>query len=129
MAIIPEFRLFGDEREFVAELLIPLLGRLGFGTVVNYHGQTESGMHLIVAEIDRFAHVRYHGIQAKYVPSIGKTAVHGLIQDATEAFAAPFNHPQTGAVHRISTFYAINAGSISEEARRLYFARLQAQHG
>ena len=129
MALSPEFAGFSDENDFVQRFLVPLLGRLGFGIVVNHHGQSEAGMDLIVGEIDRFAHVRYHGIQAKFEASIGKSATHGLVQDATEAFATEFTHPQTGAKHRISCFYAANAGAVSDEARKLFFALLQSKHG
>jgi hypothetical protein len=110
MAISPELAVYSDENGFVQRFLIPLLRRLGFGIVVNHHGQSEAGMDLIVGEIDRFAHVRYHGIQAKFENSISKSASHGLVQDATEAFADAFTHPQTGAKHRISSFYAVTLG-------------------
>ncbi len=129
MALPVEFTTYADENDFVQRFLVPLLTRRGFGIVINHHGASEAGMDLIVGEVDRFAHVRYHGIQAKFESSIGKAASHGLAQDATEAFASQFTHPQTGAMHRISTFYAVNAGSISDEARDLFFARLQAPHG
>ena len=127
MALSPEFTGYADENDFVQRFLVPLLGRLGFGIVANHHGQSEAGMDLIVGEIDRFSHVRYHGIQAKFEPSIGKSATHGLVQDATEAFAAEFTHQQTGAKHRISCFYVVNAGTVSDEARKLFFALLQSK--
>jgi hypothetical protein len=129
MALSPEFTGFSGEDDFAQRFLVPLLGRLGFGIVANHHGQSEAGMDLIVGEIDRFAHVRYHGVQVKFEPSLGKSAVHGLVQDATEAFATKFTHPQTGAKHWISCFYAVNAGAISDEARRLFFDLLQSKHG
>ncbi len=129
MALSPELAAYSNEHDFVQRFLVPLLGRLGFGIVVNHHGQSEAGMDLIVGEIDRFAHVRYHGVQAKFENSISKSASHGLVQDATEAFADEFTHPQTGATHRISSFYAVNAGSISDEARALFFSLLQNKHG
>jgi hypothetical protein len=129
MALSPEFTAYADENDFVQRFLVPLLGRLGFGIVVNHHGQSEAGMDLIVGEIDRFAHVRYHGIQAKFEGSISKAATHGLFQDATEAFAAEFTHPQTGAKQRISCFYAVNAGTVSDEGRTLFFDLLRSKHG
>jgi hypothetical protein len=129
MALLPEFATYADENDFVQRFLVPLLGRLGFGIVVNHHGQSEAGMDLIIGEIDRFAHVRYHGLQAKFEGSIGKAACHGLVQDATEAFAAEFVHPQTGARQRISCFYAVNAGAVSDDARSLFFSLLQSKHG
>lgn len=129
MALSSELAGYANEQDFVERFLVPLLGRLGLGIVINHHGQREAGMDLIVGEIDRFAHVRYHGIQAKFQGSISKADSHGLVQDATEAFAAEFQHPQTGAKHWISSFYAVNAGTISDEARGLFFAKLCNRHG
>lgn len=73
------------------------------------------------AEIDRFGHVRYSGLQAKYEPSIGLAAVETLIQDCRQAFANPFVHPHTHTEERIQTFYAVNGGSISDDARNHFF--------
>ena len=129
MALSPELIGYSNENDFVQRFLVPLLGRLGLGIVINNHGKSEAGMDLIVGEIDRFAHVRYHGIQAKFEASISKSDCHGLVQDATEAFAAEFLHPQTGAKHWISSFYVVSAGSISDEARHLFFALLCAKYG
>jgi hypothetical protein len=129
MAIPQELQAFSSEDDFVQRFLIPLLARLGLPVVVNYHGKREAGMDLIIGEIDRFNHVRYHGIQVKYVGSIGKGDSHGLSQDAVEAFAIGFRHPQTGVQHRISTFYAVNGGSISDEARDLFFSDLSGRFG
>ena len=72
VALCAELASYANEMESVQRFLVPLLGRLGFGIVVNRHGQSEAGMDLIVGEIDRFAHVRYHGVQAKFEASIGK---------------------------------------------------------
>lgn len=129
MAISPELNGFTNENDFVQRFLVPLFGRIGLGIVINHHGKSEAGMDLIVGEIDRFGHVRYHGVQAKFQASISKGDSHGLVQDATEAFAAEFRHPQTGANHWISTFYAVNGGTISDEARGLFFAQLRSRHG
>jgi hypothetical protein len=115
---------YANEDDFIQRFLIPLLNRLGFFTVVNYHGVQEYGRDLIFAEIDRFGHIRYHGLQAKYESSIGKSDSHGLVQDCLESFANPFKHPQTGASERISTFYAVNGGDISEPASTHFFNSL-----
>lgn len=128
MPIPAELSQFRDEDDFVQRFLIPLVRRLGFEIVANYHGKREFGKDLLVGEVDRFGHVRFHGVQAKYEPSIGKEAMHGLVQQCDEAFLAPFNHPQTGQVQRISTFYAITPGSVSDEARELFFSALHHKH-
>lgn len=128
MAIPSELSQFRDEDDFVQRFLIPLFRRIGFGIVANYNGKREFGKDLLVGEVDRFGHVRFHGVQAKYEPSIGKEAMHSLIQQCDEAFVSPFTHPQTGQLQRISTFYAATAGSVSDEARELFFAAMQPKH-
>lgn len=122
MAFPAEFS-YSSEDGFIQRFMIPLLNRLGF-SVVNYHGVQEFGRDLIFAEFDRFGHVRYHGLQAKYVASIGKRDSHGLVQDCHEAFFNPFKHPQTGASERISSFYAVNGGDISQPASDHFFNSL-----
>lgn len=113
---------YASEDDFVQRFLIPLLHRLGYSVVANYHrSQGELGKDLVFAEIDRFGHVRYSGLQAKYEASIGLSAIGTVIQDCQQAFASPFEHPHTKVQERIQTFYAVNAGSISEDARTHFF--------
>jgi hypothetical protein len=114
-----EFR-YANEDDFIQRFLIPLITRMGF-YVVNYHGVSEFGKDLIFAEIDRFGHVRYHGLQAKYESSFSLKDSESLIDDCRQAFANPFKHPQTGATERISTFYAVNGGSVSDQATTHFF--------
>ena len=128
MAIPAEFN-YRNEDDFVQRFLIPLLHRLGFSVVVNYHGTQEFGKDLIFAEIDRFGQIRYHGLQAKYATSIGLKDSSGLIDDCDQALANPFRHPHTGATERISTFYAINGGDISEQGGTNFFNRLTRYGG
>jgi len=122
MVIPAEFN-YTNEDDFIQRFLIPLLKRLGF-SVVNYHGTREFGKDLVFAEMDRFGHVRYHALQAKYEASISLGDSKGLIEDCDQAFANPFVHPHTGASERISSFYAVNGGDISEPARTNYFNQL-----
>lgn len=111
MAIPAELQ-YRDEADLTDNFLVPLLQRLGFSLVVNYHGSAEYGKDLVFADIDRFGHVAYHAMQAKYKPAIGNNDVQGLVNDCLQAFANPFSHPQTGASQSISKFYAVNAGSL-----------------
>ena len=128
MSIPSELAGFRNEDDFVQRFLVPLFRRVGFEIIANYHGKREFGRDLLVGEIYRLSHVRFHGVQAKYEASIGKEAMHGLIQQCDEAFVTPFSHPQTGQVQRISSFYAVTAGSVSDEARELFFASLHPRH-
>ncbi len=126
---IPSELSYRDEDDFDQQFLIPLLRRLGFSVVANYHGHAEFGKDLVFAEIDRFGHIRYHAVQSKYLPSISLNAVEELILDCRQAFNNPFTHPQSGAVERISTFYAINAGTLSPEATQHFFQSLMPIYG
>jgi hypothetical protein len=88
MAIPDEFQ-FEGEVEFIEKFVIPLLQRLGFSMIVNYHGSREFGKDLIFAEVDRFGYIRYLGLQAKYEPSIGLDEMRGLVTDCKQAFENP----------------------------------------
>jgi|GEM_PF-1837412 len=126
---IPAALRFGNEAAFTERFVVPLLGRLGFGLVVNYHGHAEFGKDLVFAEVDRFGHVRYHACQVKYQQSISLNGVEDLIRDARQSFSNPFSHPQTGASERISGFYVATAGSVSQEASRHFFNSLCSVYG
>jgi hypothetical protein len=128
MAIPKDFN-YKDEDDFIQRFLVPLLQRLGFALVVNYHGKREFGKDLVFMEIDRFGHVRYCGLQAKYEQSISLNGIEGLISDCKQAFANPFVHPNTGGQERIEIFYAVNGGSVSDEAKDHYFKSLQCPEG
>jgi len=128
MAIPKEFN-YKDEDAFIQEFIIPLLYKLGFSLVVNYHGTAELGKDLIFAEVDRFGHVRYHGIQAKYVGSISLNAIEELITDCKQAFENPFTHPQTGATEKINSFYAVTGGTIGTDATNHYFNSVLKSYG
>lgn len=126
---IPSELTFSDEDAFTQQFLIPLLRRLGFSVVANYHGHAEFGKDLVFAEIDRFGHIRYHAVQSKYLASISLNGIEELVLDCKQAFNNPFTHPQTGAVERISTFYAVNAGSVGPEATQHFFQSLVGVYG
>jgi len=120
---------YANEAEFTNQFLVPLLRRIGYSVVVEYHGTQEFGKDLVFGEIDRFGQVAYHGLQAKYVDSISQSDSHALIQDCREAFGNPFRHLSTGAEERISTFTVANGGSIADNARTNFFNTLASPHG
>lgn len=128
MAFPADFN-YRTEEEFTQNLVIPLLNRLGFSVVLNYHGTMEFGKDLIIGEFDRFAHVRYYGIQVKYIGSIGLSDSHELIRDCEQAFTNTFSHPHTGEQPMISTFYVINGGSISDQAKQNFFSAIRPKYG
>src|SRR5262249_21240651 len=62
-----------SEDNFIQKLLKPLLQRLGYYSVRDYQGTREFGKDLVFAEVDKFAEISYHGLQAKYEDSISLT--------------------------------------------------------
>ncbi len=81
---------------------------------MNYHGKREYGKDLVLGEIDRFSNFTYHGVQAKFSPSIGQKESEGLIDDCQQAFRHQFQHPVTGEQWRICFFIVVNAGSFGD---------------
>ena len=126
---ITELANYKNEADFTKRFLIPLVKRLGFGVVLEYHGTDEYGKDLILGEIDRFGHVRYHGLQAKYVDSVGLNDARRLIEQCEQSFRHPFIHPQKSEKAYISTFIAVNGGNISEQGRNDFFKALRPQYG
>jgi hypothetical protein len=119
MAIADELESFGKEDPFRKDFLIPLLRRLGYDVVCDYHGTREFGRDIVFQEIDGFGQPIYHGLQAKYVDSLGQSDAHKLLEQCHEAFSQPFEHKSTGARHFISHLYIVNAGNISDNAERV----------
>ena len=77
MPIVNSFT-YADEAEFLDRLILPTLERLGFSLIARYHGTREFGNDVSLRqELDRFGHVRYHALQAKYLPSIGLSEARG----------------------------------------------------
>ena len=126
---IPDELAFDNEDEFNQRFVIPFLHKLGFSVVANYHGASEFGKDLVFAEFDRFGHVRFHAVQTKYSPSISINAMQDLIRDCQQAFASDFTHPQTGSQEKISSFYAVTAGSVGDQAKQHYFNSLNTSFG
>lgn len=121
---IPEAFVYPNEEAFTRDYVIPLLNRLGFGVVENYHGTREFGKDLICGTFDNFGDTLFYGIQVKYETSIGLKSVEDLIRDSKQAFRNPFKHPRTSTEHRIAFFIAINGGSISDQAKEHFFNSL-----
>ena len=115
------------EADFCREFVAPLLLKMGFSMVRDYHGNREKGKDFVFADLDRFGHVSYHALQAKCLPSIGKNDVAELARQTDQAFNHPFLHPETGAEERISLFYIVNAGSIDQNRREDIFAAVSNQ--
>ena len=114
--------------DFIRRLIIPILERLGFRVMI-YHGTREFGRDLVFGATDRFGEYVFHGLQAKYVESISQRDSHDLVRDAVEAFTVPFDHPIKGTKEYISTFYAVNGGSIADNGRTFFYSSLLPRYG
>jgi len=125
MPFAEEFSQYKNEADFRDRMLIPLISRLGYSMVVNYHGQREFGRDIVFGEIDRFGHVQYSAMQVKFEPSLGQATSHGLVADARESFGHKFHHPQRGTQEYISRFYVANGGSIATNCRDNFFTLLE----
>ena len=119
-----EFNGIRNETQFVKNFVHPLLRKLGFAVILDYHGMEEFGKDLVFGEIDRFGMVRYHAAQAKHHRAISLRDSQDLIEVAKIAFTIPFIHPSTGQPEPISGFYVMTTGTVSLAARRNFFASL-----
>jgi hypothetical protein len=120
---------YKDEREFEKEYVIPKLASLGFDPIWPNHGSHEHGKDLIIASIDPLKGYSYHGVQVKYEHIASGNSVESIINDAKQAFRMPFEHRRTGQICRITSFYVLNGGNITVDARTQFFAELRDQHG
>ena len=123
MAIPAQLVYKGENRivHFFDTFVMPLLIQLGFGIVVNYHGQREFGRDVIFGDIDRFGHVVYlwNADQVR-----GKHFTQRFAFVNTECRKAHTIHSSILklGVKFISCFYVANAGDISEPARDNFFS-------
>ncbi len=108
---------------------MPLMRRLGYSIVDYHHSSREFGKDIICGEVDRLGAIRYSIVQAKFQESISKSEMSGIIEQAKESFAVPFQTQNSKAEHRTGTFILMNAGSISEEARIKFQETLTSTYG
>ena len=119
---------YENESEFIRRLIEPVLQRLGFDAVTNYHGTREHGKDLVFGETDRFGHHIYHGLQAKYVPSISQKEAVSLIDDAKQAFIMTFPHPTSGVRENLQILCR-ERREHKRQCRDLFFQALRPQYG
>lgn len=109
---------FTDEESFRTNFVRPLLNKLGFFLVTDYHGQREFGKDFVFSELHRFGGTRHYAAQVKHKRTIrlGK-AVDDLLTQINQAFANPFTLPDLNREAYISAFYIFNSGKITVEAK------------
>lgn len=109
---------YPNEAEFRAKFVKPLLNRLGFFVVTDYHGRREFGKDFVFSELHRFGGVKHYAAQVKHERRIGLgKAVDDLLTQVNQAFANPFTLPDSHQSAYISATYIFNSGSITDEAK------------
>ena len=120
------YKKFSDEASFRKDFVKPLLNRLGFFLVAEYHGRREFGKDFVFSELHRFGGVRHYAAQVKHVRTIGiGRAVDDLLTQTSQAFANPFTLPDSQEEAYISALYIFNSGNITFEAKDDLIQRLR----
>lgn len=112
------YEKFTNEASFRTNFVKPLLNKLGFFLVAEYHGRREFGKDFVFSELHRFGGIRHYAAQVKHERTIGLgKAADDLLTDINQAFANPFTLPDSPREAYISSFYIFNSGSITDEAK------------
>jgi len=119
---------YSDEKNFRDNFVKPLLNKLGFFLVTDYHGRREFGKDFVFLEMHRFG-VRHCGAQIKNMKIIKLDAtINDLVADVEQAFANPFTLPDYHKESYISEFYIFNSGRITPEAKDDLINRLRKKN-
>lgn len=112
------FLNYENETLFRKDFVKPLLNKLGFFLVTDYHGRREFGKDFVFSELHRFGGVRNYAAQIKHEKKItlGKM-IDDLMTDVLQAFSNPFTLPDSKNEGYISAFYIFNSGHITDEAK------------
>ncbi len=120
------YEKFKDENAFRKDFLRPLLNKLGFFLVTEYHGTREFGKDFVFAELSRFGGLRHYGAQAKHEIRISQGAgIDDLMSQIHQAFANPFTLPDSKEESYISALYIFNSGRITQNAKDDFISRLR----
>jgi len=111
------YEKFADEASFRTNFVKPLLNKLGFFLVTDYHGQREFGKDFVFSELHRFGGMRHYAAQVKHKPTIRLGGdVDDLLTQIKQAFPNPFTLPDSHEEAYISAFYILNSGGITVAA-------------
>jgi hypothetical protein len=113
----PEYET--NESAFCAEILAPLLRRMGFLSVRYLHGTREYGKDFTFSELTPFGYLRHYGLQAKAGDVSGEvnSAVDELIGQTTDAFSMPYYEIGSGDPRYISSFVVAISGRFTANAK------------
>lgn len=115
-----------DERLFSKELIEPLLRAMKYDAVRNIHGSGEFGKDILCREFDKFGTERWLGIQLKAGDITGEvnSIVDVIIGQINDAFAIPFEDGASRSLKRISLFYVMCSGRITDNARTKIWSKI-----
>jgi hypothetical protein len=123
------FKQYSDEASFRQDFIKPLLNKLGFFLVTDYHGRREFGKDFVFSELNKFGGIRHHAAQIKHLKTIGLGVyIDELMTQINQAFANPFTLPDSSSETYISSFYIFNSGNITTEAKDDLIQRLRREH-
>ena len=125
------YEQFNDEASFRTKFVRPLLNKLGFFLVTDYHGRREFGKDFVFSELNRFGGIRHYAAQVKHIQKIGLgQAVEELMTQMNQAFSNPFILPDSQREAYISSFYIFISGTITTEAKDDFIQRIRrTQYG
>jgi len=120
------YEQFKNEESFRQNFVRPLLNKLGFFLVTDYHGRREFGKDFVFSELHRFGGIRHYAAQVKHIQTIGLgQAIDELLTQVNQAFSNPFTLPDSPRDDYISSFYIFNSGRITIEAKDDLIQRLR----
>lgn len=123
------YESYKDESLFRNTFVKPLLNKLGFFLVTDYHGRREFGKDFVFSELHRFGGIRNYAAQIKHERKIGLgKIIDELLTDALQAFSNPFTLADSKTEAYISAFYIFNSGYITDEAKDDLINRLRKTH-
>ena len=123
------FEQFSNEASFRQDFVKPLLNKLGFFLVTDFHGRREFGKDFVFLELNRFGGIRHSAAQVKHIQTIGLgQAIDDLMTQINQAFTHPFTLPDSQRDAYISSFYIFNSGRITIEAKDDLIQRFRREH-
>jgi hypothetical protein len=123
------YEKFADEASFRTNFVKPLLNKLGFFLVTDYHGRREFGKDFVFSELHRFGGIRHYAAQVKHKRTIGLGSdVDDLLTQINQAFPNPFTLPDSHEEAYISAFYIFNSGGITDEAKGDLIQKVRRTH-
>lgn len=87
-----QFDKLDTEREFIYNILMPLIRKIGFVNIIYNHGKNEYGKDIIFSRVTEFYDVEYWGLQAKFgnISGENKSDIDTIISQIDDSFKMPF---------------------------------------